>query len=165
MYWIAHQIVLSIHILLGIAWVGGILFVGWGVFPVAKNLNHLSRQKFLVSLMQWVHHKFTLIGSGVIFTGILLGSVLGPVRQLDTALNSAYGHSLIMAFAVGILTLLWGTFVSYRFSMRVLTHDTIWKTAENGYPRLLKNAMRSVTIVSGVEVLGFVGLLAIMLSF
>lgn len=42
MYWAIYQIVLGIHILLGIAWVGGILFVGWGVFPVAKKLDTLS---------------------------------------------------------------------------------------------------------------------------
>jgi len=165
MYWAIHQIVLGIHILLGIAWVGGILFVGWGVFPVAKKLDTLSRQKFLVLLMQWVHHKFTMIGSGVILTGLLLGSFLGPVRELETALNSAYGNNLIMAFIIGVLTLLWGTFVSYRFTIKVLTHDTLWKMAEWGYPRLLKNAIRRVTIVSGVEVVGFIVLLAIMLSF
>ncbi|XKE96278.1 hypothetical protein LG326_08310 [Metaplanococcus flavidus] len=165
MYWMLHQIVLSIHILLGIAWVGGILFVGWGVFPVAAKMDTMSRQKLLVMLMQWIHHKFTFIGSGVILTGLLLGSVLGPVRDFDTAMNSAYGHNLILAFTVGVLTLLWGVFVSYRFSIKVLTHDTIWKMADNGYPRLLKNAMRSVTIVSGVEVVGFLSLMAIMLSF
>ncbi|RNF40348.1 hypothetical protein [Planococcus salinus] len=165
MFWIVHQIVLSVHILLGITWVGGILFVGWGVFPAAEKLDYISRQRFLISLMQGVHHLFTLVGSGVIVTGVLLGTVLGPVRQLDSMFHSAYGHNLLMAFTVGVLTLLWGVFVSYRFSMKVLTHQTLWRMAENGYPRLLKNAMRSVAIVSGVEVLGFLGLVAIMLSF
>ncbi|WP_438314789.1 hypothetical protein [Sporosarcina sp. FA9] len=165
MYWSIHQIVLAIHILLGITWVGGILFIGWGVFPVAKKMDVLNRQKLLVGLMRWVHHKFTLIGFGVILTGLVLGSVLGPVRGMDTALNTAYGHNLILAFTVGVLTILWGTFVSYRFTIKVLTHDTLWKMAENGYPRLLRNAMRNVTIVSGVEVVGFISLLILMLSF
>lgn len=165
MYGIIHYIVLATHILLGIMWVGGILFVGWAVFPVTNKMDYSSRQSFLVKLMQWVHHRFAAIGIAVIGTGILLGSVLGPVRSLETAFHTSYGQHLTLALVIGVVTLLWGVLVSYKFSMKILKHPVFWKMAKNGYPRLLNNAMRSVSVVSSVEVIGFVALLMIMLTF
>lgn len=165
MLWLAREFILGIHIFLAIIWVGGILFVGWGVFPAVKALHYKYQQMFLYSLMKWSHNLFTLSGAAVIFTGILLATVFGPVKSWDILFNSVYGGRFLLALSIGILTLLWGSLVSYPFSMKVLTNTVLWEMADDGIDSYLKSSLRNVTVISGVEVIGFVGLLVIMISF
>ncbi|MET3575623.1 hypothetical protein ACFFIY_06190 [Bhargavaea ullalensis] len=160
-----HQMLLGVHILFGLIWVGGILFVGWGVFPAVKKLDFSHQQQFLESLMGWTHRLLSLAGAAVIATGVLLGTAFGPIREWGTLWTTSYGIHFMLAFGLGILTLGWGAFVSYRYSMRVIRNRTLWSMAGRGYPMLLNRAMRRVTAVSGVEVLGFVSLLVAMLTF
>lgn len=165
MLWLAREFILGIHIFLAMIWVGGILFVGWGVFPAVKVLHFQSQQKFLYSLMKWSHHLFTLSGAAVILTGILLATILGPVKSWDILLHSPYGKRFFLALIIGILTLLWGSLVSYRFSMKVLSNTVLWEMADDGMESFLKSSLRNVTVISGIEVVGFISLLAIMISF
>ncbi|WP_040224973.1 hypothetical protein [Bhargavaea cecembensis] len=165
MGWNIHQLVLGVHILFGIMWVGGILFVGWGVFPAMKRLDFASQQQFLQALMGWTHRLLSLIGAAVIVTGVALGTAFGPVREWSTLWNTSYGQHFILAFGLGLATLGWGALVSYRYSMKVIRDGTLWGLAGQGYPMFLNRALRRVTAVSGVEVLGFIALLAVMLSF
>ena len=70
-----RDLILLAHILLGITWLGGILFVGWGVYPAANKLPYRQQQKFLLILMKHVHLLLTLAGAGVISTGTILGTI------------------------------------------------------------------------------------------
>lgn len=165
MTWTIHQLVLGLHILLAIAWSGGILFVGWGVFPSVKKLDFLQQQRMLTALMERIHHLLTLLGSLVIVTGILLGTVLGPIKSLDALWQTSFGHKFALALLIGMLALFWGANISYRFTMKLLRKSTLWEMAENGYPHFLQQSLRNVMMVSSVEVAGFVTLLAIMVYF
>ncbi|WP_085992878.1 hypothetical protein [Oceanobacillus senegalensis] len=60
-----RQILLIIHITLGVLWAGGIMFIGWGVFPASLSISLNNQRKFLIQLMKSTHHFFTLIGLGV----------------------------------------------------------------------------------------------------
>src|SRR5699024_12871696 len=44
MLWEVRQILLIVHILLAIIWVGGVLVVGWGVFPAARTLMYIDKR-------------------------------------------------------------------------------------------------------------------------
>ncbi|WP_088009534.1 hypothetical protein [Indiicoccus explosivorum] len=165
MWWTLRELVLGIHVFLGIVWVGGVLFVGWGVFPAVRAMDYRNQQRFLLSLMRWTHKVFTLSGAGVIVTGIFLGTVFGPIQSMGTASLSPYGHHFVLALVVGSLTLAWGTLVSYPHAISVLSKTVLWNMADEGYDTFLKQSLRGVTLVSGVEVIGFVGLLTIMLTF
>lgn len=113
MAWHIHQLVLGLHILAAIAWAGGILFVGWGVFPTLKKFDYIEQQHILKTLMETVHMWLTAFGAFVIVTGILLGTVLGPIKQWDTLWQTSYGHKFLFALLLGIFALGWGAKVSY----------------------------------------------------
>ena len=155
MGWHIHQILLFIHILLAIIWVGGILFIGWGVFPTSKSLQPSIQQNFLRNLMQRTHHLFSLAGAVVILTGVLLGTVLGPIHHWEDILHTTYGHIWLTALIVALFTLLWGIFVGYRKSMVMLSKDSIWQEAENGNPKPLQDAMNQTMAFESIEVIGF----------
>ncbi|WP_205599203.1 hypothetical protein [Oceanobacillus halotolerans] len=165
MSWQLHQIVLSIHILLAITWVGGILFIGWGVYPVAKKLAYKEQQLFFQMLMKHTHWIFSLAGFGVIGTGIILGTVLGPLDSWHDVWNTRYGTIWVTALLVALFTLAWGVFVGYRQSMKVFRDNTLWENATRGNTKALNKAMMLTTILESVEVIGFLILLGSMMAF
>ena len=154
-----RQILLVIHILLGIIWVGGVLFVGWGVYPTVRKMNIPNQRAFLISLMNWTHKLFTLVGLAVIFTGILLGTVFGPIKEWHYLLTTTYGHIFLTALIIGFATLGWGSLVAHRYTMKVLGDQSIWNYAEKGSTTLLNHEMFKVTLVTSVEVIGFTALI------
>ncbi|MFS8630402.1 MAG: hypothetical protein LOD92_04450, partial [Bacillales bacterium] len=52
MSWGLHSFLLGCHILLAAIWVGGVLFIGWGVYPVVKKMPPSRQQAFLHALMK-----------------------------------------------------------------------------------------------------------------
>ncbi|HLQ71267.1 MAG TPA: hypothetical protein VK142_05660 [Bacillota bacterium] len=156
------QIVLSIHILFAIIWVGGVLFVGWGVYPVATKLSLNAQRQFLHDLLSWTHHLFTLTGMIVILTGIILGTILGPIHTWDTLFSTTYGHIWLTALIIATITLAWGVFIGNRHAFSIISNDDLWKLAAQGDDQLLRKAFRKTTLVESVEVIGFISLIICM---
>lgn len=163
MVWVLRQILLGIHILLAIIWVGGVLFVGWGVYPASKKLAAHHQRTFLKALMQWTHHLFTLAGVGVIITGVILGTVLGPLNSWADVYSTAYGRIWLTALISALLTLGWGVFISYRQAMKVFANERLWIAAENGDAKPLNKAMLLITGIESIEVFGFLLLIGCMI--
>lgn len=107
------RITLGIHIALAIAWVGGILFVGWGVYVAFRRFPPQCQREVYEVLMKHTHWAFALEGFGVIATGTLLGTWLGPLHSWSDVLTTRFGHIWFTALLCGAVTLFWGTFVSY----------------------------------------------------
>ncbi|GAB3057195.1 hypothetical protein [Virgibacillus ainsalahensis] len=164
MPWEIRQILLVVHIFLAVLWVGGVLFVGWGVFPAVRILAYEIQRKFFLTLMHWTHWFFTALGSGVILTGILLGTVAGPISNWDDVLNTTYGNTWFTALIVGIITLLWGVVVGYRHSIKIFSDIWLWKNAESGNKKPLTMALMQIAAVESVEVIGFITLIYLMVS-
>jgi putative copper export protein len=165
MSWGLHSFLLGCHILLAAIWVGGVLFVGWGVYPVVKKMPPSRQQAFLHALMKWSHWPLTAAGSGVIFTGFLLGTVLGPIREWESLWRLDYGQIWLFSLIVGLAVLAWGALVGYRQAMKVLSDDSLWRRAESGDTRPLMKAMRSIILVESLEAVGFIVLICLMLLF
>lgn len=163
MHWTIYQTVLWIHIFLAINWVGGLLFVGWGVFPAVRFLALRDMRRMLRAVMGHSHYLFTLAGAGVILTGTLLGTWLGPVKSFDAVWQTTYGTLWFAALTIGVLTLLWGTFVGYPRAMGVLSEDSLWEAAEAGNRRPLNRSLVILALVESVEGFGFVVLLTLMI--
>src|SRR5690625_5246375 len=136
-----RPIVLTIHILLGIIWVGGILFVGWGVYPAVKKMKILDQRFFLSQMMKHTHILFSLAGAGVIGTGILLGVTFGPINQWEDLFTTSYGSLFFAALLISIATLVWGVLISYRVTMNMLLNDQLWAYADRGGMGPLQQAM------------------------
>lgn len=163
MNWTIYQTVLWIHIFLAINWVGGLLFVGWGVFPALRLLAVQEIRRVLMAVMKHSHYLFTLAGAGVILTGVLLGTWLGPVENFETVWHTTYGNLWFAALIIGIVTLLWGTFVGYPHAIRVLSNDYLWEVAEKGNRQPLNRSLIILALVESVEGFGFVALLTLMI--
>ncbi|WP_411843885.1 hypothetical protein [Salinicoccus sp. HZC-1] len=163
MNWTIYQTVLWIHIFLAINWVGGLLFVGWGVFPAVRFLALRDMRRMLRAVMGHSHYLFTSAGAGVILTGTLLGTWLGPVKSFDAVWQTTYGILWFAALIIGVLTLLWGTFIGYPHAMRVLSEDSLWEAAEVGNRGPLNRSLIILALVESVEGFGFVVLLTLMI--
>ncbi|MFC3040623.1 hypothetical protein ACFOGI_10230 [Virgibacillus xinjiangensis] len=159
-----REIVLILHIFLGIIWVGGILFIGWGVFPAVMKMSYQSQRQFLTSLMRWSHPLLTAAGMGVGITGILLGAILGPVKSWDFLWNTAYGNIWLAALLVGGFTLLWGIGIGYRETMLVLTDDYFWQEAEKGNGKPLFRQLFRIAVLESFEIAGFLVLIILMMK-
>lgn len=158
-----RQILLGIHIFLAIVWVGGILFIGWGVYPVARTIPFSEQRRFLHSLMKWSHMLFLLAGCGVIVTGVLLGTAVGPIRKWHDLWHTSYGSIWFASFVIALLTLAWGAFVGYRKAAHVFSDKSLWQRAERGETAPLRRKMATVIAIEAVEVLGFIILIVCMI--
>lgn len=162
MNWDLRQFLLFIHILLAVIWFGGVLFVGWGVFPASQKLKPTIQREFLSHLMFWIHWPLTITGLSVITTGIILGTFLGPLKTWNNILLTSYGHLFSTAFIVAILTLLWGVFIGYKHTMSVLSRKDIWDKAEEGNNKPLRKAFLGIAALESVEIAGFIIILICM---
>ncbi len=162
MDWDLRQFILFIHILLAIIWFGGVLFVGWGVFPASQKLKPTIQREFLSHLMFWVHWPLTFLGLSVITSGIILGTFIGPLKSWEAIFSTSYGHLFTTALIVAILTLLWGMFISYKHTMNVLSRTDIWDQAEEGNNKPLRKAFLGIAALESVEIAGFVIILICM---
>jgi len=160
-----RTILLVVHIFLGATWVGGILFVGWGVFPATLHFSLENQRFFLTKLMKWTHYLFSLIGILVILTGVLLGTLFGPLDSLHAILNTRYGHIWLAAFIVGVITLFWGIFVGYREMMIVFSDDFLWHEAKQGNKQPLLIQFIRIALLESFEVVGFIVLIVLMVLF
>lgn len=156
---------LFIHILFAMIWVGGILFVGWGLFPATKKFGFVMQRKILLAVMKWAHPFLIAAGLLVIVTGILLGVVFAPLTNWDIILESSYGRKWLTALGVGVFTLFWGTFVGFLQMKRLFQTDFYWIEAEKGKGMPLYKELFRLAILESVEVAGFLVLLYIMVRF
>ncbi len=162
MPWEIRQIILGIHIFLAISWVGGVFFIGWGVFPSVRKLAFAQQRQFFLALMSWSHGILTTAGAGVILTGIILGTVAGPIDQWNDIWHTRYGMIWFTALIIALFTLLWGVFVGYRQSIKVFSNVTLWESADSGNAKPLKKALTTTVLLESVEVSGFVALIICM---
>lgn len=51
----AFQVVLWLHILMAITWVGGVLFVGWGGFFAFRRFPFETQYRLIRDLMKYSH--------------------------------------------------------------------------------------------------------------
>ncbi|MFZ3578417.1 hypothetical protein [Virgibacillus sp. DJP39] len=164
MAWEIRQLLLVIHIFLAIVWVGGVLFTGWGVFPAAQMLTYNIQQQFFLALIKWTHWLFIGVGSFVILTGILLGTVAGPINTWNDVWNTSYGNTWFTTLITSLATLMWGTFVAYRFAIKLFTNVDLWKDAASGNKKPLTNALIRLIAIESIEVAGFIVLIFLMVS-
>lgn len=160
--WEIRQLILGIHIISAITWVGGVLFVGWGVLPASRKLPFTIQRRFFLSIMEWTHWLFTIVGFIVIMTGVLLGTIFGPLKNWSAILDTTYGNIWLTALIVAVFSLAWGVFVSYPFAMKLFRDITLWENADIGYSKPLLKRLINFIAVESVEVLGFITLIYLM---
>lgn len=165
MLWQLHQVVLGVHILVAIIWVGGVLFIGWGLFPSVSKWTFHEQRKIFSTVMDWVHWPLTFAGIFVIATGILLGTVLGPIHHLSDFVGTRYGIHWLFALVTGLLTLAWGVFIGNKMAIHVFSQEELWEQADIGKKKSLYKKLAQVVAAESIEILGFFILIYLMISF
>ena len=165
MLWQLHQLVLGAHILVAIIWVGGVMFIGWGLFLAIRRWNFSDQRRILSEVMNWAHWPLTFAGVFVIVTGILLGTVLGPIHQWADIWQSRYGITWVTALLVGLFTLTWGVFVGNKMAIKLFFQKDIWENADSGDKRPLFRRLAMIAASESVEVIGFIILIYLMISY
>lgn len=162
MTWILRQIVLGLHILFAIIWVGGLFFVGWGIFLGIRKMKFVLQREILLNVIQWSHPLFTMAGLGVIVSGVVLGTVLGPIKQWGDIWNTTYGNLWITAFIVAVISLYWGGAVGYKWMAKILNDKHLWMLADREIIEPLIQALILLVLIESIEPMGFAVLIMIM---
>jgi len=92
-----------LHVLLAVLWFGGHMVRVLLVEPAVRRLPDASRLEVQAYVDRRATQIFvpTIIGVGV--TGILRGTVFGPIKSFDALVGTPYGLTFLAAIAFGLL--------------------------------------------------------------
>ena len=96
-----------LHILFGIAWFGGTIFIELVLWPVWLRMPAASGQASYDSIEPYIRRLMAVSGSAVMLLGILRGTVFGSVRSLELV-GTTYGLTWLAALILAGLLSAWG---------------------------------------------------------
>ncbi len=91
-----------LHILLAVTWFGGHIARVLLVEPAVRTLPEASQVAFNAYVAKYGTRLYVPVIIGVGITGILRGTVFGPVKSLDVLLGTPYGVTFLVAVVFGI---------------------------------------------------------------
>jgi hypothetical protein len=135
-----------LHVLLGIFWFGGSLYLNFMVVPVVLSLP-LGQQRAVA---------IPLVAILVILLGLLRGTVWGPVHTFAFLFGTAYGVTFLTSLLVASGVELWGHFVAGRAAAQLNTFPLaeVMKP-ESATATAFDAQVQRVKLFALVELLGF----------
>ncbi len=101
-------IVQWLHIVMGITWFGGYIFLDFVIWPTLLRLP-ASQAKVTNDLIdKFAGPVMATSGTLVVLLGILRGTVFGPIRSFSFLFTTAYGITWLTALAVALVLTGWG---------------------------------------------------------
>lgn len=97
-----------LHILCGIVWFGGYIFMDFVLWPVLLRMPAAQAKTASESIGRLAGPLMAVSGSLVILLGIVRGTFLGPIRSPITLFTSAYGLTWLAALVLALLLSAWG---------------------------------------------------------
>jgi uncharacterized membrane protein len=97
-----------LHILAGIAWFGGYIFVDFVIWPTLLRLPAAQAKAASEIIGKLAGPVMATSGMLVVLLGIIRGTVLGPIRSIGFLLTTAYGLTWLLALAIAIVLAAWG---------------------------------------------------------
>jgi putative copper export protein len=102
MNWFA-MVVHWLHVLLAVLWFGGHIVRVLLVDPAVRRLPEPSKSDMQSFIDRRATQIFVPAIVGVGVTGILRGTVFGPIQSLDALLGTPYGWTFLVGVALGLL--------------------------------------------------------------
>lgn len=145
-----------LHVLLGITWFGSVLATNL-IFIPTINRFPLDRQREVGGEYGRLAARILPpVAMGVIALGIIRGTLLGPIKDLDM-LTSQYGITWLVALVAATLTFLWGEVVIKPAIVRMNAIELGQALLADGSPSpQMAQALSFVKRVAALELIGFV---------
>jgi uncharacterized membrane protein len=100
-----------LHVVSGITWFGGILFIALVLLPTLRLVAPADQRAIVSPLAQRIIQVYTVAALSTVILGILRGTVFGQITTFDILFGTTYGLTWIAAFILGIVTILCGIFL------------------------------------------------------
>lgn len=97
-----------LHILAGITWFGGYIFLDFVLWPTLLRLPAQQAKATYASMTRFAGPLMATSGSLVVLLGIVRGTLLGPIKSLSFLVGSRYGITWLVALVVAVLLTFWG---------------------------------------------------------
>ncbi|HEY6569012.1 MAG TPA: hypothetical protein VIZ22_01910 [Candidatus Limnocylindrales bacterium] len=146
-------IVQWLHVLLGILWFGNALVLAVIVIPAVNRLPILGQREISSYIGGRATPILQVVVPLIIVLGFIRGTFLGPIKNVDILLGSAYGLTWLVALAVTLLTWLFG----FRVIVPAVRRMDLTPTGPDGSATpALAAATDRVKRLVGLELIGFI---------
>ena len=136
-----------LHVLSGIVWVGGSVFMAVVLWPVLLRQPAPEARALFASFVRPIGVVMGISGQGVLWLGLLRGIAFGPVRSLDVLLGTAYGRTFGVALLLTLAVVAIGIATGRTLEARLWDGDA-WRP---GAARtLLRGNAVTLTLLAGV---------------
>ena len=153
-------IVQWLHVLLAILWFGNSLSLATITIPAISRLPLVRQQEIGAELGVQGTRVIDVVGPAVIVLGFVRGTFLGPIKDADDLLGTAYGWTFLVALILAIGTFLWGRFVIVP-ATRVLSMAPV--NPDGSATPELEAALARAKTVTVLELLGFLAIFTCMI--
>jgi uncharacterized membrane protein len=143
-----------LHVLLGIFWFGGTMYLDFILIPALMTLPLGQQRQAGAAIGARAVPIFTGVAVAVIVLGFLRGTVFGQIKSLD-ALGTTYGLTWLVGLVAALATAYWG--------LRVLTPavEKLYSVPESdaigagGQSPAIAAAIADIKRKGQIELLGF----------
>lgn len=144
------------HVLLGIVWFGGTLYLNFVAIPAVMTLPLDQQRSVSRALAIFTSRMLAPAAILAIILGLIRGTVFGPVRGLDFLLGTGYGITFLIAFLAATATFLWGKFAVERAARHLETFPLaeVMKSGST-VARAFAAQLQRLKLLAIFEVLGF----------
>jgi uncharacterized membrane protein len=97
-----------LHILMGIVWFGGYIFLDFVLWPTLLRMPVPQAKTASALISKFAGPIMASSGTLVVLLGIIRGTVLGPITSFRVLFTSVYGVTWLVALSVSILLIIWG---------------------------------------------------------
>jgi uncharacterized membrane protein len=112
-------IVQWLHILAGITWFGGYIFMTFAMYPALFSRPATEAKGFFTALGKPISLLMALSGNLVFILGIIRGTVLGPVRSVEFAFTTPYGLTWVAALVLCVGLIAYGAIGSKGLEQKI----------------------------------------------
>ena len=141
-----------LHVLLAILWFGYSLSLATITIPALSKLPLIRQQEIGAQLGERGLRVIDVVGPTVIILGVIRGTLLGSIHDLNDLVETAYGLTWLVALVVAIATFLWGRYVIVP-ATRTLARAPL--TPEGAATPELEAALARAKLVTVLELAGF----------
>ena len=114
-----------LHILTGIAWFGGYIFLDFVLWPTLLRLPDQQATFTYAMLSKFAGPMMATSGSLVVLLGVARGTWLGPIKSFSFLFGSSYGITWLLALAIALILTVWGAGWHDRFIGPVWEGDSV----------------------------------------